>query len=188
MLDEEGIEKKIHLPLFARVLVIKFDDKFHLIENAWPHREKMRRGVAEEYCSVFYLFHPWKISVKNSKLFLFWIDWYCDRFFGVYLLQLISLKKMWHAQILAKCFFSKAESINFEINSIDASCAAYRDEDVAGRWAKILLPLRGDMFCNSRREIRKIASSTGHDRKNSLLFVSIIWRNLIKYRQISERR
>lgn len=119
---------------------------------------------------------------------LFWIDRYCDRFFGVYLLQLILLKKMWHAQIFPKCFFSKTEIINFEINSIDASCAAYRDEDVAGRWAKILLPLRGDMFCNSRREIRKIASSTGHDRKNSLLFVCIIWRNLIKYRQISERR
>lgn len=153
-----------------------------LIERRWE--EELQKSIAVS--SIFFILEKFLWKIRN--LFLFWIDWYCDRFFGVYLLQLISLKKMWHAQILAKCFFSKAESINFEINSIDASCAAYRDEDVAGRWAKILLPLRGDMFCNSRREIRKIASSTGHDRKNSLLFVCIIWRNLIKYRQISERR
>lgn len=149
--------------------------------------EKMRRGCRRE--SVSSILHPWKISVKNSKLFSSRKS-ILYRFFIVipYLLQLpLILLKMWYTNTV-RCFFSKAESINFDqLETIDASCAAYRDEDVAGRWAKILLALRGDMFRNSsltRREIKKIASSIGHTE-----FISVCLYHLEELdRQISERR
>lgn len=137
--------------------------------------------------SVFY-----SSSLKNfcEKLEIILFSKILYRFFIVilYLLQLpLILLKMWYTNTV-RCFFSKAESINFDqLETIDASCAAYRDEDVAGRWAKILLALRGDMFRNSsltRREIKKIASSIGHTE-----FISVCLYHLEELdRQISERR
>lgn len=95
MLDEERIEKKRHLPLFARVLVIKFDDKFHLIENAWPHQRRWEEVAEKSQCLLFFILEKflWKTRNYSRPLLIL-----C-RFFIVilYLLQLPSiLLKMWH--------------------------------------------------------------------------------------------
>lgn len=100
-----------------------------------------------------------------------------------YLLQIIPLilLKMWKTHKYCSMFLFQSRDNKFW--SIDASCAAYRDEDVAGRWAKILLALRGDMFWNSsltRREIKKIASSVGHTE-----FISVCVYHLEKLDRIA---
>lgn len=66
----------------------------------------------------------------------------------------------------ARCFFAKVESVSLNrLEVTDVLLVADRKENVAGRWTRILLALRGQVPRNSsvtRRETKKIASTIEH--------------------------